>query len=173
MKTDFTTNPNDRKFVDILEPTAFLLAREAILSVDNTLSIIKLYDDLIYTPDVKPPFLPPLFVVVEFLRNKHVPVDEYNNLNLKYRIRMEPPSGHTVELVEFPVDKVDKPWSYSRTVLDFTQYVGFLGYGDYFFTLAGVVANGEYEYLSKRVISIKQAPIHGEAADNVLVTLPN
>jgi hypothetical protein len=148
-----SSNKARKPFVAFLQLANVMLSRDMILGKDNSLSAIRLYDRIV-RDDSKDAYFPPLCLCVELFRFREVDSTVFNEAELKLKITLKPPQGQELEIGEFPVDKVQKPWIYTRSIFILTDHVGFKSCGDYHFVIYGKSKDSDYEKLGDRLIPV-------------------
>ena len=141
------------RFADCLSLSAFLISQDTLLTLQNSLSVIRLYDQLSVLQPAKPPFMPPLHIVVEFWRVPNISNEQFDERELKYKVVLRTPQNKEVDICVMEASKAAE-WLYLRSLMDVTHRVGFKGYGIYSFVLYGKDKDSDYSQITERPLPV-------------------
>lgn len=142
-------NNSSLRFVDCLSLSAFLISQDMLLTRENSLSVIRLYDQLPVLQPAEPPFLPQLNIVIEFWRKPNISNEQFDERELKYKVVLRTPQNKEVDISVLEASKAAE-WLYLRSLMDVSHRVGFKGYGVYWFVLYGKDKDSDYSLVAER-----------------------
>lgn len=135
-----------RKFAEYLTPEYVITCQDAIIAKDNTVSFIRVIDQLIAF--ILPFQLMRFVVATQLSRNTSISLKEFRNAKLAFKVDLLTPSGLTIPIAEGPVeiDEVN-PWLCTRSITDLSGRVVLPELGEYRIRLLGKTEDTEFEEL--------------------------
>lgn len=157
-KGNLESSFSDVRVTDYIVLTSIIISRDLIVGKDNTLSCIRLCDELAIIGEQTGPIWPQINICIEFYRQMDKAVTDFNAADLSLKVVLRNPAGKLSEITENKVNRLmnDDSWTISRLILPLTGYLGFKGTGNYYIEVLGKSGDGAYQPLLSRLLRVKR-----------------
>ena len=136
-------------FKDYLKSEYLAVCSDAIVSTDQTISLVRLLDQI--AAFAYPVPLTRFVVVSQFWRNNKVSIDQFSKTQLVQRLILVNPQGDVTELGENKAEfNPLNPWTTTRSIFDLSGLLALKQPGIYTLKLLGKVNDGEYEEIIEK-----------------------